>query len=185
MKNDNIFSILIAAAFCAMIGVFFLLSLLLPKTVFSDTENRYLAQKPDFRLDTLADGSFGRQYEEYLSDQFPFRDGWIRMKTAAELAQFKREIGGVFVGKDGFLMNALYPEDIDRTLLEKNLDALAAFAKAASGSLGEEHVRILLAPSASQIFTDRLPSSAAPFDEGTVTDDLLSRLPDGTLLVPD
>lgn len=183
MKNDKISSILIAAAFCAMIGVFFLLSLLLPKTVFSDTENRYLAQKPDFRLDTLADGSFGRQYEEYLSDQFPFRDGWIRMKTAAELAQFKREIGGVFVGKDGFLMNALYPEDIDRTLLEKNLDALAAFAKAASGSLGEEHVRILLAPSASQIFTDRLPSSAAPFDESTVTDDLLSRLPDGTLLV--
>ena len=39
MKNDNISSILIAAAFCTMIGVFFLLSLLLPKTVFSDTEN--------------------------------------------------------------------------------------------------------------------------------------------------
>ena len=38
--------------------------------VFSDTENRYLAKKPEWTPEAFLDGSYGEDYEKYLSDQF-------------------------------------------------------------------------------------------------------------------
>lgn len=119
MKKQSLYPAVVTGLFCAFLGCGALLSVLLPKKSFSETENRYLAQLPIFSWERLADGTFGTDYEKYLSDQFPFRDSWIGVKTAAEQLQMKKEINGVWLGSDQFLFEALYPEDIDRVLYEK------------------------------------------------------------------
>lgn len=186
MEHKNLYSTVICIFFCCLAGGGCLLSLLWPRKTFSPSENRYLAERPDFSWDTFLDGTFGRRYETWLSDQFPFRDQWIGIKTRAEQAVLRDEINHVFIGKDDYLMNALYPEDLDTELYHRNLDRLRTFSGYACELLGEEHVRLMLAPSASQVLPDRLPPFASPFDQSVVYEDLAALLPENgsTLMVP-
>ena len=172
MKKQSLYPAVVTGLFCAFLGCGALLSVLMPKKSFSETENRYLAQLPIFSWERLADGTFGTDYEKYLSDQFPFRDSWIGVKTAAEQLQMKKEINGVWLGADQFLFEALYPEDIDRVLYEKNVKRLSVFAQAQEELLGSSHVRIMLIPSASQILTEQLPAFASPFQQNQLVTDL-------------
>ncbi len=144
MKKQSLYPAVVTGLFCAFLGCGALLSVLMPKKSFSETENRYLAQLPIFSWERLADGTFGTDYEKYLSDQFPFRDSWIGVKTAAEQLQMKKEINGVWLGADQFLFEALYPEDIDRVLYEKNVKRLSVFAQAQEELLGSSHVGVWL-----------------------------------------
>lgn len=184
MKNKSIYALSVTLLFCGFLLIFFVLSAVAPPSAFSETENRYLEQRPHLNWKTLKSGEFGRKYELYLSDQFPLRNRWIGLKTAAEMAQYKKEINGVFLGKDGYLIEALYKEDIDQELYEKNLDRLRLFADVQSQALGMDHVRIMLAPSSSQILTDQLPASASPFDQRQVLEDFIASGGAGELLVP-
>lgn len=184
MKNRSINALSVTLLFCGFLLIFSVLSAAAPPSVFSDTENRYLEQRPKLSWKTLKSGEFGRKYELYLSDQFPLRNSWIGLKTAAEEAQYKKEINGVFLGKDGYLIEALYKEDIDRELYEKNLDRLRLFTNLQSQTLGMDHVRIMLAPSASQILADQLPAAASPFDQGQALEDFIASGGAGELLVP-
>ena len=65
--------IITAVLFCAFIGSFGLLHLLLPDRTFSPVENRNLEQLPSFSISALVDGSFTSDIETYLADQFPLR----------------------------------------------------------------------------------------------------------------
>lgn len=170
MKKNISYPAVMTGLFCAFLGLGTALSVFMPRRTFSETENRYLAKRPALTWESVKSGKFGSGYEIYLSDQFPFRDSWIGFKTAAEKVQLKKEINGVFLGKDGYLIEAFYPEDMDPALSEKNLDTLTAFALRQEELLGEGHVKILLAPTASEILTEKLPASAAPFSQAAVTD---------------
>ncbi len=159
-------------SFLAFLGLFTAISVLMPRKAFSETENRYLARFPKLTWETVKSGAFGTDYETYLSDHFPFRDHWIGFQAAAEKLLLKKEINGVFLGKDGYLIEALYPEDLDPETCKKNLDTLTDFSLQQAGLLGESHVRILLAPSSSEILTENLPAHATPFSQSSVTDAL-------------
>lgn len=172
MKKKNLHAWITTGLFCSFLGCGALLSILLPKRSFSETENRYLAQKPAFTWESLKTGEFGKQYEDYLSDQFPFRDGWISLKTAAELAQGKREINGVWTGNDGWLMETWYRESFDHNLAEKNLEKLAQFASSQAELLGENRIRIMLVPSSPEILPQHLPDFASPFSQEIIPDTL-------------
>lgn len=172
MKKKNFRSLLMTGLFCGFLGAGALFSILQPKRSFSETENRYLTQKPAFTWKSLKTGEFGKKYEEYLSDQFPFRDGWIGLKTAAELAQFKREINGVWIGKDDWLMETWYQESVEPEPAQKNLDRLSQFVSVQTELLGNDHIRIMLVPSAPEILPDHLPAFASPFSQKAVTDSL-------------
>lgn len=179
MSHRHSQSISVIFLFGSFLLSFFLMSVFIPEKTFSEAENRYLAKRPAISWETVKDGSFGRDYERYLSDQFPFRNSFIGAKTLAEEAQFKKEINGVFLGKDGYLMEALYPEDLDRELYEKNLERLGRFAVTQAETLGKDHVRIMLVPSSAQILTDKLPKMAAAFDQEQVVSELGLKLTSG------
>lgn len=90
--------------FCLLLFTLALASLLKPDTVFSEKENRYLAEKPTFSISSLLDGSYTADYETYLSDQFPLRDGWIRLQSRNEQLLGKREINGVYLANHQYLI---------------------------------------------------------------------------------
>ncbi len=183
MKKNISYPAVMTGLFCAFLGLGAALSVFMPRRTFSETENRYLAKRPALTWEAVKSGKFGSDYEIYLSDQFPFRDSWIGFKTAAEKIQLKKEINGVFLGKDGYLIEAFYAEDMDPELSKKNLDALAAFALRQEALLGDGHVKVLLAPTASEILTEKLPASASPFSQAAATD-FLEKAGLSSMLVP-
>ena len=89
-----------------------------PDREYSASENRMLAQKPEFSLANLASGKFMTDMEDYVTDQFFFRDQWISLKVLEDMALGKRESNGVYIGKQGYLMqvpenNPKYNSDPD------------------------------------------------------------------------
>ena len=53
-------------------------------SIYSSYENRMLAKRPAFSLESLFAGSYTTDYETYITDQFVGRDGWARTSEMQE-----------------------------------------------------------------------------------------------------
>ena len=151
---------LITSLFCLMLAVFSLTGLLMPDRYYSEREKRTLAQKPELTAAGFFSGRFGDELEEYLADQVPLRDGWVTMKTYLELAVGKRESGGVYIGKDNYLMDAF--TSFSQTQFQANLDALFRLQEALEGA--GISMDTMLVPAAAQVLSDKLPACAPAAD---------------------
>lgn len=142
-----------ALVFLIFIGAFFILHFALPDKEFSEQENRPLQTAPPFSLDALFSGRFTKQAEDYVSDQFPFRDGWTSIKARSELLSGKDGNNGVYLCENGTLLEAYTAPD-DAALLEK-LDAVNQLTDTAGVP-----VWFALIPGAADIWSDLLPPGA-------------------------
>ena len=95
--KKNAASVAQIAVFLGFIFVLGLLHVLLPDRGFSEQENTVLQRFPPFSLSALASGKYTERLEDYVNDQFPFREKWITLKAAAELAEGKQENNGVYL----------------------------------------------------------------------------------------
>ena len=93
--------------------------------LFSQMENRMLAQRPKAELKTVLSGKFMEEYETYMTDQFVARDAFIRIKSLGERTLGKKINNGVYYGEDGYLAEQL--QDLDEKQLDKNMEALKRF----------------------------------------------------------
>lgn len=73
---------------------------------FSESENRVLASVPALTLNSIISGSFMKDFEAYLADQFPFRDEAISLKTLADRLIGKNEENGVYIGFENYLFDS-------------------------------------------------------------------------------
>ncbi|MBQ0041800.1 MAG: hypothetical protein KBS85_00580 [Lachnospiraceae bacterium] len=147
-----------AAAFAAAF-IFILCGVLLfalPDREYSEAENRYLKGKPQVTFSNLFDGSYMDDVNEYLTDQFPFRDAWISLQSGMQQALGKKQINGVYLAADNYLI-AQYdsPQNTDRI---KN--TFQKFAKAVSEKREDVSKYLMLVPSAITIYADKLPEYA-------------------------
>lgn len=125
--------------------------LLEPDKSFSESENRVLAEMPPLSFSSVADGSFMKAFETYLTDQFPFRDKIIALKTFTDRAVGKTEENGVYIGHDGFLFEKQSEYDAER--VKALTKAITAFAKKNK----RLKTAFLLAPNSSYIYSQQLP----------------------------
>lgn len=151
-------------------------SMINPVKGFSESENRVLEGRPKFSWESLFNGSFISKYETFVTDQFVFRDTWIGIKTRTELAMLKKDINGVYIGKDGYLIEKVENSDVDMEQLDRNEKRLYAFINKYKEQLGDEHVFAMIAPTAFEVLKEKLPPYATGFDQGA----FLNRL-EGTL----
>ena len=154
---------LLCALFCGAIALGALAALFVPDREFSENENRYLASFPEFSKTALLSGQFLKDFETYMTDQFPLRDGWVSLKAEATKLSGKLENNGVFFGKGGTLLSRFDAPDEAR--LEKNLAALTALIQNT-----ELPVSVLAVPSSTLVYADRLPAGAWTYDEQTILD---------------
>lgn len=126
--------------------------------IFSETENRLLAGKPEFSAESLLSGSYTAEYETYVTDQFVSRDRWIALKTILDVALQKKEIGGVYLGKDGYLLEQHLPEDYPEEVWEKKLALLNRLVT-------DWNASVMLAPTADCVLSDKLPEYAPRFPQ--------------------
>ncbi len=136
---------------------FFALQIFAKDKAISELENRDLASMPTFTKKTFLDGSFGKDFETYIADQFPLRNNFISVKAYTELALRKKDNNGVFIGRDGHLMQNFTDENFDQ--LDKNAQYINTFAE-------NFNVYTLISPTATKILSYKLPKYATPCDEG-------------------
>ena len=139
--------------FLAFIALFFVINLLTPSKDFSEQENRYLEQAPEFSLEALFDGSFTSDFESYVTDQFAFRDTWIALKSTSELLSGKTENNNVFFCRDDTLIERF--EQPDAAQVQANIDAINQLCNHV-----DVPVYLGLIPGAVEVWADRLPANA-------------------------
>jgi hypothetical protein len=136
------------------------LFVILPDRNFSEQENRLLSSAPQFSLDAVKSGKFMREFESYVSDQFPLRDKFVTLKAVSELALGKTENNGVFFCSDGSLIdNYTAPADSQLEDAVRSLSRISANCE----QLGVP-LYLALIPGASAINRDKLPANA-PLDD--------------------
>lgn len=164
MKKANWIQV---SLFLIFIFGLFLLNLLIPDRQFSPVENRNLAQRPSFSWEKLFSGRFMQDFEEYVTDQFAFRDGWTGMKAYAERALGKQENNGVYICGDTLIERF---DAGDGTRLEVNLNAVNAFEEKTDAP-----TYLMLIPTAAEILRDRLPAGAPGSDQAAILETVPQR----------
>ena len=160
----------LAAAFFFTLLFISVGSLLHKDREFSSQEKRVLAQRPEMSLSKITSGRFMRQYEEYISDQFPGRELLLQIKTFADSISGKTKENGVFNGRDDYLMaDAAAP---DEEALSENLSAMLDF------KAGREDIQMhmMLVPNAVSVMRSKLPLFAAPADQREMIQEVRNRL---------
>lgn len=147
-------------------------SLVLPDRDFSPNENRYLQAAPALTAESLFSGTFTAQAEKYTADQIALRDTWITAASVLRQAGGKQDIGGVWLGEDGYYFTKMTEDDFDRARYEKNLTQVQTFFAAND----DKDCRILLAPTPAYMLADKLPDNAVLFDADACYDTLAARL---------
>lgn len=167
--------------FLILIFGFTIATLLKPDTGFSEKENRELAKKPRATAEDIFNGSFSKEYEAYLSDQFVMRNAWIGLKTDIERATFKQEINNIYFAKDGYLIEK-HDGSFTTDTAKRNVTVLEAFLKESIEKYGENRVKALIVPNAVDVLRDKLPPFANPTEEREYLKTVKSTLPEGTYL---
>lgn len=129
------------------------------KKEFSENENRYLAKFPSFSMSRIRSGEYMSEWEDYLSDHFPFRDFFMGIKTKAEITAGKKEINGIYMAEDGYLIEEYKkPENTERIG-----QILESFVKELEDS-GID-IRLMLVPTAVCVYEEKLPDHAPVRDQ--------------------
>lgn len=144
--------------FCVLLALFPILLLATPDRDYSPNENRYLASLPRFTLKSYFRGDFAEDFEDYLTDQFPFRDRWLDVKSRTERLIGKTENNSVFFcSQDTLITRFRQPSDsalrsaaLAVRTLDENTDAPVVLA---------------LIPTAAEVWRGRLPANADTADQ--------------------
>lgn len=175
MKKIRVINVLVFLSFIAFVSVG---SLLAGDREFSPNENRYLEEKPKISVDNILSGKFQDDLENYLRDQVIGRDTWITVKTGVEKASGNSDIGGAYVGKDGYDFEKITPEDVDDTLFRRNVKTVSDYFEAASDTVEKEHLSFLLVPTSGLVMEDKLPKNARLFDQSKYIDEVQQAMQD-------
>lgn len=166
----KVYRIILSFIIMLFLGTMAIINFTLPDREFSEEENRMLKGKPTFSWETLKNGKFTKEYEAYITDQFPFRDFWVEVKASSERLLQKRDNNGVYLGKDGYLLQKV--DKVDEEILNKNLQAINIFGKNNTGS----KIYFLLAPNSVEILKDKLPPFASSENQLNIINSVQNKL---------
>lgn len=98
----KIFAFLSSALFVTALTVFGIVSFLDVDETVSKSENRKLAEKPEFSFSALFDGSYSTDFENYYSDTFPLRESFMSLnsKISSVLTRFGGKNDSVIISYD-------------------------------------------------------------------------------------
>ncbi|MBQ7116875.1 MAG: hypothetical protein IJN88_01545 [Clostridia bacterium] len=164
-KGRTLFVVLISV-FCLVIfggGISFFTG---EDKAFSESENRVLAAMPSLSLYSLKEGTFMKDFETYLTDQFVFRDRIVELKTLFDRMTGKTKAGGVYIGKDGYLFSV--PSSFDETGMESITAKISAFAD----SNKDSRITFMMSPNSSFVYADKLPDKLSLADQSYQIEDI-------------
>lgn len=152
-------------------------TIFIPAVKFSETENRMLAQKPQLKATAILSGAYEADYEEYLTDQFVLRDGWIGLKTGLERLLLKKESKDIYFAEDEYLIEK-HTGAFTSDTANRNIETLTRFVEKYQDQLDAEHITVMVVPNAVEILQDKLPPFAPPSIEGDYLNQFAGTLPE-------
>lgn len=170
LRNYRLFFHRLGLLFFLLPVIVLVSSIILPDTGFSEKENRILASRPALKLDQIISGGYEKQFETYENDQFPLRDMWITLKATTDRLMGKVKENGVYLGKNGYLMEAFNAPS--QTQYDATVNAMTSFA--------QKHPDLkqyaLIAPNSVNILKSNLPAFAPADDQNPWIDKLKDSL---------
>jgi len=131
----------------------------LPAKEISESERRKLAQFPELNAETLLNGKFMAEFEEYTLDQFPLRDQFRQLKALFHYNVLGQKDNNDIIIFDGYAAKQEYPLKVSSVE-----SALAKFRKIYDKYLADADSRIFAA-----VVPDKL--EYLPKDSGYLTMD--------------
>ena len=172
MNKKSCFAV--SAVFLVFLAFFFIVNLLTPDVEFSERENRYLETLPKFSFSALFSGEYIADFEKYSTDQFPWRDAWITLKAATELATGKKENNGVILCENDTLIEPFQKPDSEE--MEKNITAVNTLAENAGVP-----VYFALIPGKAQIWSNLLPANTPNDSQADFIDEIYRKIQTQTI----
>jgi hypothetical protein len=167
IKND-IFTLAVPAG---IILLFIIASIFEKDRIYSELEMRLLAEKPEADRESVLNGEFMEQYEVYITDQFPGRDKLVGIKTRLDILFGKKEIGGAYIGKDGYLLEQHLPEDYTDDIEEEKLILLEKLVDTWDAD-------VMIVPTADNVLSSKMPDNAVYYDEEQFLEKVRQRIGD-------
>lgn len=167
----DVYSIVTSLLFFGFIIVFALLTVFLPKEKKSELENRNLASFPKVNIDDIKSTEFMTDIETYISDHFAARVPFLKLKGFSERLLGRSERNDVFITKDMLMEKVPEP---DYTAIDKSVDAINKFDEGI-----DAQVFMMLVPTASAIYPDKLPYFAPAVDQKQFIDYVYGNLSTG------
>ena len=122
-----------------------------PRGLSPSRKTAFCRRCPALRLSGFSTRNLQREFEDYTSDQFIFRDEWITLKAASELALGKKENNDVSYGKEQTLIEGF--DAPDKSTLDTNMSYVNQLVQNT-----DANVYFALIPEKSEIWSDRLPN---------------------------
>lgn len=153
----KITSILISIIICCIVLIF----LVVPKKEFSYNENRYLTKFPTLDIDNIISGKFMTQLDDYIADNFPFRENLLSFKSKLykKIGIYKQN--DVYYGYD----NKLYQE----YKKPSNSDTIIKRVNKLSENINSD-IYFMLIPTSIYVNNDKISKYNNSFDEGKTID---------------
>lgn len=178
IKFDS-YSQIVSVLLIAIVLILDLIGIFSPDRSYSSSENRNLELRPTMTWETILSGRYQERYEAFTEDQFPFRDGWIQLKTTTDRLTGKKEFNGIYLGKNGYLIqNFTEPK---KEAKDQMFDAVKEFS--------ENHSKLrqyaLIAPTAVSVLSDKLPKHAPVGDQNAYLDQTAKNFSEAGITVID
>lgn len=167
--------------FCFILFFCLVVPVLTPDREFSDMENRELAQKPAFSGKLFLDGSYQDSYEKWLNDQFFMRDVWSLLAARLQAVSGRKDINGVYLGKNGFLLEKEAGFEQEQT--DENIKYLSEFLNYSVKHYGKDNVYCMMVPSKAEALKTKLPAFAEPFNTTKILQQLKNSLDEPDILL--
>lgn len=138
-------------------------TILLPPRAFSPNENRYLTQRPEISVEAVQTGQFQEDLSSFLSDQIPFRSSWIRVNTAVKKLMGRKEINGIYLGKDQHYFQKFTDDSYSASRMRSVFRMIDAFVQ-------QQNIptQVMLVPSPGTVNADLLPKNAPYYNADVV-----------------
>ena len=157
----------VVLAFFLFIFLFTAVDLVKPDREYSEFENKYLTQRPEFTLASFLNNEWTSKYETYLNDQFVLRDDWITLKSICESMLLKIENNGIAYGADDYLFEKF------TTLVGDSLaqfERNVGYEKTFIDTYGETvPITFTIIPNAYMILPEKLPEGLTQVDQAAYT----------------
>ena len=156
-SKSNIYEKVTGMIVSALCVGFSLALIFLPKSDWSENENRKLAEWPALTTDEIVHSDFLSDMENYLADHFPMRDLLVSVNTQFNEFLGRREINQVFICGNGFL--------IDKYKTPLRTEAILKAFNRVPAAAGDRQVTLMIAPTAAEIYREKLPPFAQQADQ--------------------
>ena len=146
-----VLNIILAVLFCTAIFAAPALFFLLPRQDFSEREKRYLAEAPTLNGESLADGTFMTETEDFVTDHFPGRELFVGINAYYDLFSGRQSTKDYLL-RDGRLFAR--PVEEDSRKLETNLDTVNEFCRGLREGDSTIPVTLMLVPSSGAVLLE-------------------------------